>query len=37
MLDTAGRLHVDQALMDEMKAVADDRARRTRSCSSSMR
>ncbi|MDH4743366.1 signal recognition particle protein [Sphingomonas sp. CBMAI 2297] len=23
MLDTAGRLHVDQALMDEMKAVAD--------------
>src|SRR5690606_11133558 len=22
MLDTAGRLHVDQALMDEMKAVA---------------
>jgi signal recognition particle subunit SRP54 len=34
MLDTAGRLHVDEALMDEMKAVA----RRTpsrRSCSSS--
>ena len=25
MLDTAGRLHVDQALMDEMKAVADSR------------
>src|SRR5688572_17038667 len=23
LLDTAGRLHVDQALMDEMKAVAD--------------
>ncbi|OYY90603.1 MAG: signal recognition particle protein [Sphingomonas sp. 28-66-16] len=23
MLDTAGRLHVDQALMDEMKAIAD--------------
>ncbi|MBM7407237.1 MULTISPECIES: signal recognition particle protein [Sphingomonas] len=23
MLDTAGRLHVDQALMDEMKAVSD--------------
>ncbi|KQM65681.1 RNA-binding protein [Sphingomonas sp. Leaf17] len=23
MLDTAGRLHVDQALMDEMRAVAD--------------
>ena len=23
MLDTAGRLHVDQALMDEMQAVAD--------------
>jgi signal recognition particle subunit SRP54 len=23
MLDTAGRLHIDQALMDEMKAVAD--------------
>ncbi|RYD48482.1 MAG: signal recognition particle protein [Sphingomonadales bacterium] len=23
MLDTAGRLHVDQALMDEMKSVAD--------------
>ena len=23
MLDTAGRLHVDQALMDEMKAVAE--------------
>src|SRR3546814_10563193 len=23
MLDTAGRLHVDQALMDEMKAVVD--------------
>src|SRR4029077_9908229 len=23
MLDTAGRLHVDQALMEEMKAVAD--------------
>ncbi|GGE77671.1 signal recognition particle protein [Sphingomonas prati] len=23
MLDTAGRLHVDQALMDEMKALAD--------------
>jgi signal recognition particle subunit SRP54 len=23
MLDTAGRLHVDQALMDDMKAVAD--------------
>jgi signal recognition particle subunit SRP54 len=22
LLDTAGRLHVDQALMDEMKAVA---------------
>ena len=36
MLDTAGRLHVDQALMDEMKAVADvsaaarDPARRRR-------
>src|SRR3546814_4632694 len=23
ILDTAGRLHVDQALMDEMKAIAD--------------
>ena len=36
LLDTAGRLHVDQALMDEMKAVADvsspgrDPARRRR-------
>jgi signal recognition particle subunit SRP54 len=26
MLDTAGRLHVDQALMDEMKAVAETSA-----------
>ncbi len=31
LLDTAGRLHVDQALMDEMKAVAEP-ARPTKSC-----
>ncbi len=37
MLDTApDRLHVDQALMDEMKAVADMRSRR-KSCCWSMR
>jgi signal recognition particle subunit SRP54 len=36
MLDTAGRLHVDQALMDEMKAVASV-AEPQKSCSSSTR
>ncbi len=36
MLDTAGRLHVDQALMDEMKAVAEI-AQPRKSCSSSTR
>jgi signal recognition particle subunit SRP54 len=36
ILDTAGRLHVDEALMDELAAVRARRSRRT-SCSSSTR
>jgi signal recognition particle subunit SRP54 len=32
LLDTAGRLHVDQQLMDEMKAVRGDLARRRKRC-----
>ena len=37
LLDTAGRLHVDQALMDEMRSVSRRRRRRSRRCSSSTR
>jgi signal recognition particle subunit SRP54 len=37
MLDTAGRLHVDDALMGEMQAVARARVCPTRSCWSLMR
>ena len=37
LLDTAGRLHVDEALMDEMKAVADASQPQSRCCSSPTR
>ena len=36
-LDTAGRLHVDEALMDELKAIKAEPSSRMRSCWSSMR
>ena len=37
ILDTAGRLHVDEALMDELAAVREGGASRRTSCSSSTR
>jgi signal recognition particle GTPase len=36
IVDTSGRLHVDEKLMDELKTIRR-RSSRTRSCSSSTR